>query len=61
MKFSTKNLHPVLTMIEHKNLTILVEERLDVPMPATTKKKFGSVDLWNINKQRKSFKIRRYL
>ena len=61
MKHSTTKLLPALTISDLKNLTILVEERLDVHVPETGKKKFSHADLWNINKQGKTFATRRYL
>lgn len=61
MKHSTKTLLPALTISDLKNLTIVVEERLDAHTPAIEKKQFTQVDLWNINKQRKTFKARQYL
>lgn len=61
MKHSTKTLLPALSISDLKNLTILVEERLDVSIPETGKKKFSQADLWNINKHRRTFQTRRYL
>ena len=61
MRHSTKTLLPELTISEIKNLTVVVEERLDVNIPVKVKKQFCQADLWNINKQRKSFSTRRYL
>lgn len=61
MRHSTKTLLPELTISEIQNLTIVVEERLDVNIPGKVKKQFSQADLWNINKQRKSFSTRRYL
>ena len=61
MKHSTKTLLPDLTIADLKKLTTLVDERLDAHMPEPGKKQFSQADLWNINKQRKTFITRRYL
>ena len=61
MKHTTKILLPALTIADLKNLTTIVDERLDTQVPATEKKQFNQADLWNINKQRRTFSTRRYL
>ena len=61
MKLSTKILLPVLTIVEHKNLTTLVEERLDAHIRVGAKKQFSQTGLWNIHNQRKTFTTRRYM
>ena len=61
MKHSTKTLLPALTNSDLKILTSIVEERLDAHVPVIGKKQFSQADLWNINKQRRTFATRRYL
>ena len=61
MRHSNKTLLPEITIEDLRNLKTLVEERLDTSLPEPIRKKFSQADLWNINKQKRTFKTRRYL
>lgn len=59
MKFQSNTLFPIISKKELRELSTITHETLDVPVKK--ERKFTMVDLWNIQKQKKSFQVRQYL
>ena len=59
MKTQTSNLLNQLNQTEVKELTTVVKETLDFGNCHNQHKTFSAADLWNIQRNRRSFSIRR--
>ena len=59
MKKQLANLFTAISKQEVENLTTQVSETVAIGFNAPAKPSFGSVDLWNIYRQRRSFVSKR--
>ena len=59
MKTQSTNLLNQMSNLEVKDLTTVVKETLDLGYCNKQYKTFSAADLWNIQRQRRSFNLRR--
>lgn len=61
MKILTSTFLKKVNPAEINYLTKEIKETLDIEMKTNSKKVFTTMDMWNINKQRRTFNTRRSL